>query len=90
VLAMTRRFEASPERVYDAWTDPKYATLWLFTGSTSESHTCEMDPRPGGRWTVTDTREGVVYTAPGSSLKRTGPGRYRSPSACRNSRTNMT
>lgn len=73
VLMMTRRFEASSERVYDAWTDPVYATLWLFTGSTSESHTCEMGPRPGGRWTVTDTREGVVYTATGEFIETDRP-----------------
>jgi uncharacterized protein YndB with AHSA1/START domain len=73
VLMMTRRFEASPERVYDAWTDPKYASLWLFTGPTSDKHTCEMDPRPGGRWTVTDTRGGVLYTATGEFLEADRP-----------------
>jgi len=73
VLVMTRRFEASPERVYDAWTDPKYASLWLFTGPTSDKHTCEMDPRPGGRWTITDTRGGVLYTATGEFLEADRP-----------------
>jgi uncharacterized protein YndB with AHSA1/START domain len=73
VLVMTRRFEASPERVYEAWTDPKYASLWLFTGPTSDKHTCEMDPRPGGRWTITDTRGGVLYTATGEFLEADRP-----------------
>jgi uncharacterized protein YndB with AHSA1/START domain len=73
VLVMTRRFEASPERVYDAWTDPKFASLWLFTGPTSKNHTCEMDPRPGGRWTITDTREGVLYAGGGEFIEADRP-----------------
>ncbi len=75
VLHMVRRFEASPERVYDAWTDPHYASLWLFTGPTSATHTCHMDPRPGGRWAITDTREGVTYTATGEFLEADRPRR---------------
>lgn len=75
VLVMTRRFAASCERVYDAWTNPETAALWLFTGPTSQSHTCEMDARPGGRWTITDTREGVLYTALGEFLEADRPRR---------------
>lgn len=75
VLVMTRRFEASPERVYDAWTNPETAALWLFTGPTSQSHTCEIDARPGGRWTITDTRDGVLYTAIGEFLEADRPRR---------------
>jgi uncharacterized protein YndB with AHSA1/START domain len=73
VLHIVRRFEVSPERVYDAWTDPKYVSLWLFTGPTSEKHTCEMDPRPGGRWTISDTRDGVLYTATGEFIETDRP-----------------
>lgn len=75
VLVMTRRFEASPERVYDAWTNSKAAALWLFTGPTSKGHSCEMDARPGGRWTITDTREGVLYTALGEFIEADRPRR---------------
>ncbi len=73
VLTMTRRFEASPERVYDAWTDPALASLWLFTGPGTEDHVCTMDPRPGGRWTISSTREGRVYTATGEFLQTDRP-----------------
>src|ERR1700741_2368381 len=73
VLKMVRRFEASPERVYDAWTDPKFASLWLFTGPTSEAHTCEMDARPGGRWTITDPRGGPLYSGGGEFLETDRP-----------------
>ncbi len=64
-LAITRRFEASPEALFDAWTNAKVAARWLFTGPTSESHGAEMDARVGGKWAITDRREGVDYTAIG-------------------------
>ena len=64
-LVMTRRFAATPERVFDAWTDPKLVARWLFTGPTSEKHTAELDVRVGGKWKITDRREGVDYTAEG-------------------------
>lgn len=75
VLHMTRRFNASPERVYDAWTNSETAALWLFTGRTSQGHTCKMDARSGGRWTITDTRDGVLYTAIGEFLEASRPHR---------------
>jgi uncharacterized protein YndB with AHSA1/START domain len=64
-LRLTRRFDAAPERVFDAWTDPKLVARWLFTSPTSESHTAELDVTVGGRWKITDRRDGVDYTAIG-------------------------
>ncbi len=64
-LRMTRRFDASPERVFDAWTDPELVGRWLFTGPTSESHNAELDVRVGGKWKITDRRDGVDYVALG-------------------------
>jgi len=64
-LTMARRFEASPERVFDAWTDPKVVARWLFTGPASQAHSAELDVRVGGKWRITDRRDGVDYTALG-------------------------
>jgi uncharacterized protein YndB with AHSA1/START domain len=64
-LRLTRRFAATPERVFDAWLDPKVAAGWLFTTPGSESHTTELDVRIGGQWKIVDHREGVDYTALG-------------------------
>ena len=75
VLVMVRRFEASPERVYDAWTDPAYASLWLLTGLTDEANGCEIDARPGGRWRITATRRGETCTARGEFLETDRPHR---------------
>jgi uncharacterized protein YndB with AHSA1/START domain/ketosteroid isomerase-like protein len=50
-LAITRIFEAPPDAVFRAWTDPALArTWWSPRGFTIVS--CEMDARPGGAWRV--------------------------------------
>jgi uncharacterized protein YndB with AHSA1/START domain len=68
VLRMSRRFDASPQRLFDAWTDPALVARWLFTGPDSERHAADLDVRVGGRWTITDRRDGVDYTATGAYL----------------------
>jgi uncharacterized protein YndB with AHSA1/START domain len=74
-LKMTRRFDASPERLFDAWTDPQLAHGWLFTGPDSESHSAAMDLTIGGGWKVVDRRGGVDYTAIGEYLEIDQPRR---------------
>ena len=50
-LAITRIFEAPPDAVFRAWTDPALARAWWSPrGFTTVS--CEMDVRPGGAWRV--------------------------------------
>ena len=68
-LRMTRRFEAPPEKLFDAWTDPKWTTQWLFTTPLSESNDTQIDARVGGKWRMTDVRDGVTYTAEGEYLE---------------------
>lgn len=48
-IAFERRFAASPERMWEAYTNPDIVRRWLGYG---EFVTCEMDMRPGGsfRW----------------------------------------
>jgi uncharacterized protein YndB with AHSA1/START domain len=62
-LRITRRFDAPPERVFDAWLNPRVAARWLFTTPGSEGHTTELDVRVGGRWRIVDRRESVDFTA---------------------------
>lgn len=68
VLRMTRRFDAPPERVFDAWVNPQLVRKWLFAGPSDEAYTADLDPRVGGKWTITARREGVDYTASGEYL----------------------
>jgi uncharacterized protein YndB with AHSA1/START domain len=74
-LRLVRRFEASPERVFDAWTDPQLAAAWLFTGPDSQTHRTEIDLRIGGRWEIVDRRGGVDYRAIGEYLEIERPRR---------------
>ena len=74
-LKMTRRFDASAERLFDAWTDPRLAHGWLFTTPQSESHSAEMDLRVGGKWKIVDRRGGTDYTAIGEYLEIDRPHR---------------
>ena len=52
----THRYEASCERVFDAWLDPKVAGRFLFATPTGQMIRVEIDPRVGGRFTFTDRR----------------------------------
>jgi len=70
-----RRFDASPERVFDAWIDPETARKWLFTSPTSERNSTEIDARVGGKWAITDRRDGVDYTGLGEYLEVDRPRR---------------
>jgi uncharacterized protein YndB with AHSA1/START domain len=74
-LRLTRRFDAAPERLFDAWTDPKLAAGWLFTTPNSEAHSVEIDLRVGGRWEIVDRRGGVDYRAIGEYLRVERPSR---------------
>ena len=74
-LHMVRRFDAAPEQVFDAWTDPKLAAGWLFTGPDSEAHSVSFDLEVGGRWEIVDRRGGVDYRAVGEYLQIDRPRR---------------
>lgn len=75
MLRMTRRFAASPERVFDAWLNPEITRKWLFASPIDESYSAEMDARVGGKWSITARREGMDYTASGEYLEIDRPRR---------------
>jgi uncharacterized protein YndB with AHSA1/START domain len=57
-LCVSRRFDASPERVFDAWLDPEKAGKWLFATPTSQMVRVEIEARVGGAFNFTDRRDG--------------------------------
>ena len=48
-LIVTRRFDAPPEAVYRAHTDPKIVQRWMLGPEGWSMPVCISDPRPGGK-----------------------------------------
>ena len=57
-VRVTRHFNASPERVFDAWLDPQTTAKWLFATPTGQTTRVEIDARVGGHWIIVDRRNG--------------------------------
>ena len=64
-LQMERVFAASPERVFNAWTDPTILARWWGHGSYNVS-SVDLDPREDGAWTI------VLVNAEGTAFQVSG------------------
>lgn len=54
-VQVTNRFTSSPERVFDAWLDPRLVTRW-FAPELGEMVRVETDPRLGGTYSFLQRR----------------------------------
>lgn len=55
-LVVSHRYDASPERVFDAFLNVEVARLFMFATAGGEMIEAEVDPRVGGRFAFTDKR----------------------------------
>lgn len=61
-LKITRKFDATAERVFDAWLDPEKVRAWMGMaladfGLSGDVRRVEADARVGGRFTFSDMRD---------------------------------
>jgi len=65
-LRLERTFAATPEEVFDAWTNPEVLTRWWAAQPSWTSPGCEVDLRVGGRYALRmRDDEGRVYAVGG-------------------------
>ncbi len=66
-LRLERTFEAPPEDVFDAWTNPEVLRRWWAAGREWRTPTAEVDLRVGGsyRLSMEDPATGALHTIGG-------------------------
>jgi uncharacterized protein YndB with AHSA1/START domain len=76
-LRLSRRFEAPPARVFEAWTDPRVLERWWTAADTWTDPAAEVDLRPGGsyRLSMRDAESGAVETVGGEYTEVRAPER---------------
>lgn len=74
-LAVTRRFDASPETVFDAWLDAESAAQWLFATPGGVMEKVEINARVGGGYVIAERRGEVVATHFGTYIELDRPRR---------------
>jgi uncharacterized protein YndB with AHSA1/START domain len=74
-VRVTRHFDATAERVFDAWLDPVRVGKWLFATSTGRMVRVELDARVGGTFLFVDRRNGEDIEHHGEYLEISRPKR---------------
>ena len=71
-LRITRKIAATPDELYDAWTDPESVMEWMIPmpgGSTR----AKLDLRVGGRFQIDMMGDGKTYPHEGEYLRLERP-----------------
>ena len=73
-LTLKRRFNASPEKVYAAWTDPQKLIRWFGPPTVvPETVKAEIDLRVGGRYRISFTAQDGEYFEAGGLYREVVP-----------------
>lgn len=74
---VTRRFEAAPERVFDAWLKREWIERWMFGPAVRDEEIVRLalDPRVGGTFSFTVERDGELVEHLGKYLEIVRPWR---------------
>lgn len=74
-IVMTRAFDAPPDLVFEAWTNPEHVRHW-WGGGGDAILVCEAEVRPGGTWRyVTTGPEGAEVPFSGEYREVSPPDR---------------
>ena len=84
-IVITRRFDFSIERVFDAWLDPAKASKFLFATPTGQLVRVDIDARVGGSSTSLAAMV-MMSSISALILRSTARADLSSPSQCRSSR----
>lgn len=74
-VTLTRRFDISAERIFDAFLNPEIAAKFLFATPTGQMVRADIDPHVGGHFTFTDRRDGQDIEHTGTYLEIDRPRR---------------
>jgi uncharacterized protein YndB with AHSA1/START domain len=74
VLEIERHYDAPPERVWQAWTDPRALSRWFGPGGMDAVTQADLDVRPGGHYTIAfRTADGEEHRVSGTYEEVTKP-----------------
>ena len=77
IVIVTHHFESAPERVFDAWLDPKLIAQWMIglTDGDEEMVSVNVNARVGGRFSFVVRRSGQLIDHVGQYLELVRPQR---------------
>jgi uncharacterized protein YndB with AHSA1/START domain len=74
-VTLSRRFECSPEEVFDAWLDPGKVCRFLFATPGGEMTKVEINAIPAGRFLIVERRQGEAVEHVGEYTEILRPSR---------------
>ncbi len=67
-IRITKKLSATPDEVFDAWTDVKSVRQWMVPQSSWHAE-AKIDPRVGGKFKIDMIGEGKTYPHEGEYLR---------------------